>query len=62
MAHAQETQISISLVQTRPTAPSTILPDLIVVCLFSLLGLTLSLVVLSYVSSEAIALMFSVIG
>jgi hypothetical protein len=45
---------------------STLNPDalnyLAVVCLFSLLGLTLSAVVLSYVSSETISVMFSSIG
>lgn len=50
------------LVQTRPITPSTISPDLAVVCLFSLLGLTLSAAVLSYVSPETISIMFSSIG
>jgi uncharacterized membrane protein YfcA len=36
--------------------------DLIVVCLFSLVGLTVSAVVLSYLSDETISLMFSSIG
>lgn len=54
--------MSTTLAQTRPTALSTISPDLAVVCLFSLLGLTLSAAVLSCVSSETISMMFSSIG
>ena len=55
--------MSIFLAQTLPITPiATIRPDLIVVCLFSLLGLTLSAVVLSCVSSETISIIFSSIG
>ena len=36
--------------------------DTAVVCLFTMLGLTLSASVLSYVSSETIGMMFSSIG
>ena len=54
--------MSSTLVQARPTAISTISPDLAIVCMFSLLGLTLSAAVLSYVSSETISVMFSSIG
>jgi hypothetical protein len=49
----------VTLVQTRPAALFTILPDVAVVALFSLLGLTLSALALSYVSSETISMMFS---
>jgi hypothetical protein len=51
-----------TLVQARPTTLGAISPDLAVVCLFSLFGLTLSAAVLSYVSSETINMMFSSIG
>jgi hypothetical protein len=52
--------MSITLAQTLPTTPlATIWPDLAAVCLFSLLGLTLSAVVLSCVSSETISIMSS---
>ena len=45
------------------TAPSTSSSDLFVVSLFSLLGLTFSVaVIISSVSSETLAMMFSVIG
>ena len=54
--------MSSTLVQTRPATLATISPDLAVVCLFSLLGLTLSAAVLSYVSSETISMLFSSIG
>jgi hypothetical protein len=54
--------MSNTFTQTRPITLSTISPDLAVVCLFSLLGLTLSVAVLSYVSSETISMMFSSIG
>jgi len=48
---------------TLPITPvATISPDLTVVCVFSLLGLTLSAVVMSCVSSETISIMFSSIG
>jgi hypothetical protein len=50
--------MSTTLVQTRPITLSTISPDLAVVCLFSLLGLTLSAAVLSCLSSETISMMF----
>jgi hypothetical protein len=60
--HAQEVPMSSTLVQTYPTTLSTVSPDLAVVCLFSLLGLTLSAAVLSYVSSETISMMFFSIG
>ena len=48
-----------SLAQSRPAA---ILPDLVVLCPFSLLGLTLSAAVLSYISSETMGIMFSSVG
>jgi len=54
--------MSSTLVPTSSTTLSTISPDLAVVCLFSLLGLTLSAAVLSYVSSETISVMFSSTG
>ena len=54
--------MSSTLAQTRPTTLSTISPNLAAMCLFSLLGLTLSAAVLSYVSSETISMMFSSIG
>jgi len=54
--------MSTVLAQTRPTTLRTISPDITVVGLFSLLGLTLSAAVLSYVSSETISMMFSSIG
>ena len=44
------------------TPVATIWPDLTVVCLLSLLGLTLSAMVLSRVSSETISMMFSSLG
>jgi hypothetical protein len=55
--------MSTALAQTLPTTPlAAIRPELTVLCLFSLLGLTLSAVVLSCVSSETITVMFSSIG
>jgi hypothetical protein len=51
-----------TLAQTRPTTLSTISPDLTAVCLFSLLGLTLTAAVLSYVSNETISMLFTSIG
>ena len=54
--------MSSTLVQARPTRLSTVSRDLAVVCLFSLLGLTLSAAALSSVSSETISIMFSSIG
>jgi hypothetical protein len=62
VTHAQEVPMSTTLAQTRPTTLSSISLDLAGVCLFSLLGLMLSAAVLSYVSSEAISMMFSSIG
>jgi hypothetical protein len=51
------------LAQTLPIPPlATIWPDLGIACLFSLLGLTLSVVVLSWVSFETISIMFSYTG
>ena len=50
--------MSTLLVQTRLTMPSTVLTDFNAVCLFSLLGLTLSVAVLSWLSDEAISVMF----
>ena len=61
-APSMEVPMSNTFTQTRPFTLSTISPDLAVVCLFSLLGLTLSVAVLSYVSSETISMMFSSIG
>jgi hypothetical protein len=58
----KEVLMSTTFVQTRPITLSTISPNLAAVCLFSLLGLTLSAAVLSYVSSETISMMFSSIG
>jgi hypothetical protein len=54
--------MSSTLVQTPPTILSAVSPDLAVVCLFSLLGLTLTAAVLSYASPETIGMMFSVFG
>jgi len=55
--------MSTTLAQTLPITPlATIPPDLAVVCLFSLLGLTLSAVVVSCVSSDTISIMSSSIG
>jgi hypothetical protein len=54
--------MSTLLVQTRLTMPSTVLTDLNAVCLFSLLGLTLSAAVLSCLSAETISVMFLSIG
>jgi hypothetical protein len=54
--------MSSTLEQARPTTLSTVSPDLAVVCLCSLLGLTLSAAILSNVSSETISMMFSSIG
>ena len=51
-----------TLVQALPTAFSTVSPDLAVVCLFSLLGLTLTAAILSCVSTETVSMMFSSIG
>jgi hypothetical protein len=61
-AHAHEAPRSSTLVQTPPTILSAVSPDLAVVCLFSLLGLTLTAAVLSYASPETIGMMFSVFG
>jgi hypothetical protein len=54
--------MSTTLVQTRPTTRSAISSDFASMCLFSLLGLTLTAAVLSYVSSETIGVMFTSIG
>ena len=54
--------MSTILAQVRLTTHSSISPDLTSVCLLSLLGLTLSAAVLSYVSSETISMMFSSVG
>ena len=55
--------MSITLTQAVPVKPlATIRPDLAVVCLFSLLGLTLSAAVLSGTASETISMMFSPLG
>jgi len=54
--------MSTILAQTRLTTPSTVLTDINAVCLFSLLGLTLSAAVLSWFSNETIGVMFSSIG
>jgi hypothetical protein len=72
LAHAQEVPMSTTLAQeapmsttlalTRPATLSTVSADFAGAGLFSLLGLTLSAAVLSYVSSETISLMFSSIG
>jgi hypothetical protein len=52
--------MSTDLASALPITPVvTIGPNLIVVCLFSLLGLTLSAMVLSRVSSETISMMLS---
>ena len=50
------------LALTRPDTISALSPNLASVCLFSLLGLTLSAAVLSYVSPETIAVMVSSAG
>jgi hypothetical protein len=55
--------MSTTLAQTLSITPSvTIRPDLAVVSLFSLLGLTLSAAILSCVSSETISMIFFSIG
>ena len=55
--------MSTTLALTLPITPvATIWSDLTVVRLFPLLGLTLSAVILSCVSSETISIMFSSIG
>jgi hypothetical protein len=55
--------MSTTLAQALPIRLSPpIWSDLTVVCLFSLLGLMLSAVVLSCVSSETTSIMFSSIG
>ena len=55
--------MSITFTPTLPIAPhATIRPDFAVVCLFSLLGLVLSAIVLSGVSPETSSSMFSVLG
>jgi hypothetical protein len=55
--------MSITLTHALPITPrATIWPNLAVVCLFSLLGLMLSAVVLSCVSSETVSMMFPLLG
>ncbi len=54
--------MSTTFAQARPAALRGISPEFAVVCLFSLLGLTLSAAVLSYLSDETISMMFSTIG
>jgi len=54
--------MSSTLALTRPTTLAIISPGLVVVYLFSLLGLMLSAAVLSCVSSETISVIFSSIG
>jgi hypothetical protein len=54
--------MSSTLVQARPTTLSAISPEIAAVCLFSLVGLTLSAAVLSCLSDETISMMFSSIG
>jgi hypothetical protein len=55
--------MSTTLTQTLPITPrATILPNFAVVCLFSLLGLMLSAVIVSCVSSETVSMMFSPLG
>jgi hypothetical protein len=57
-----EARMPTTLPRTDLVTLSTISPDLDVVCLFSLFGLTFSAAVLSNVSSEMISVMFSSIG
>ncbi len=55
--------MSTLVVQPLPVIPvATIWPDLTVVCLFSLVGLALSAVVLSCVTPETISIIFASIG
>ena len=55
--------MSTTLTQTLPITPlAPIRPALAVVCLFSLLGLVLSAVVLSCVSSKMFSIFFSALG
>ena len=61
-AHIRGVPMPTTLAQTRPATLSTLSPDLDVVCLLSLFGLTFSAAVLSNVSSEMISVMFSSIG
>lgn len=51
-----------TLVHTRPTAVAIVSPDFAAVCLFSLLGLTLSAAVLSCVPTETINIVVTSIG
>lgn len=51
-----------TLAKTRRTMLAANSPDLACVCLFSLLGLTLSVAALSYVSTETISMMFFSLG
>ncbi len=55
--------MSTTLTQTLSITPlATIRSDLAIVSLFSALGLTLSAMVLSCVSSETISMMFNALG
>jgi hypothetical protein len=55
--------MSITLVQThRMTTPRVTSLEFAVVCLFSLMGLTLTAAVLPFLSDEMIGMMFSCIG
>ena len=55
--------MSLTFTWNLPIAPpATIRPDLAVVCLFSLLGLALSAIVLSWISPETSSLMFTAFG
>jgi hypothetical protein len=57
---AATTSLPMSWLRKRnPAVPSIISPEFAVVCLFSLLGLTLSAAALSYLSDETISMMFS---
>ena len=55
--------MSLTFTWNLPITPlATIRPDLAVVCLFSLLGLALSAMVLSWVSPETSSLMVTALG
>jgi hypothetical protein len=55
--------MSTTLTHALPITPrATIRPDLAAVCLFSLLGLMLSAVVLSCASPETVSMMFPLLG
>ena len=57
-----EARMPTTLPRTDLVTLSTLSPDLAAVCLFSLLGLTLTAAVLSYVSNETISMLFTSIG